>query len=197
MNTKAPASDRIVVMPPTEGDTSVDNFDWVTAVGEHPDTDITDSCAAFEFLGVATDLTEGQLEEANAKLVRLGFFEPLGGHMSRFVIPTAPAPEGPTEWLDAIAAHPDLDGDHRAIAACIAGGRPVCIHNRAGRRCTVVVEDGLSDYEPCPNCSLVDELVETGFLIDDAPWDSDLMAYRVHVPNPMIRTYWRFGEQTS
>lgn len=181
--TKAPASDRIVVTQAPEGE-GVINFDWLEAVGKHPDTDDVDSCAAFEFIGVATDLTVGQLEDANAKLVRLGFFEPLGRDRSRFVIPTDPAPEGPTDWLDAIDAHPDLGDNHRVVAACIAGCRPVCVRNRAGHRCAVIVEDGWSDYDPCPNCSLVDELVETGFLVDDAAYDSDLTAYRVHVPNP-------------
>lgn len=181
--TKAPASDRIRVTPAAEGE-GVINLDWLTAVGKHPDTDDVDFVAAFEFIGVATDLTVGQLEQADAKLLRLGFFEPLGGDGSRFVIPTDPAPEGPVEWLDAIDAHPDLGDDHRVVAACIAGGRPVCIRNRAGRRCAVIVEDGWSDYDPCENCYLVDELVETGFLVDDEAPDSDLVAYRVHVPNP-------------
>lgn len=194
--TKASASDRIGVTPAAEGE-GVTNFDWLEAVGRHPDTDTVDSVAAFEFIGVKTDLTDGQLEQANAKLFRLGFFEPIDGHRSRFVIPTDPAPEGPTEWLDAIDAHPDSGDDHRVVAACIAGGRPVCIHNRAGRRCAVIVEDGWSDYDPCENCYLVDELVEAGFLVDDAAPDSDLIAYRVHVPNPMAGLSSLFREPSD
>lgn len=88
MSIKAPTSDRIGVTPAPEGE-GIDNFDWLEAVGNHPDTDDTDSCAAFEFIGVKTELTDQELGQAQEKLARLGFFVPMGGDRFAFAIPGA------------------------------------------------------------------------------------------------------------
>ncbi|SHQ35955.1 Uncharacterised protein [Mycobacteroides abscessus subsp. bolletii] len=86
---KAPVSDRIGVESAPEGE-GVDNFDWLDAVGNHPDMDLTDQLAAFEFIGAKTELTDEELDQAQAKLVRLGFLVPMSGRRFRFDIP---APE--------------------------------------------------------------------------------------------------------
>ncbi|SLF70461.1 Uncharacterised protein [Mycobacteroides abscessus subsp. abscessus] len=43
------------------------------------------------------------------------------------------------EWMNAIDAHPDLDGEHLVTAACIANGESVC---------TGCIMDEYG-YEPC------------------------------------------------
>lgn len=79
---KAPVSDRIVVEPAPEGE-GIDNFDWTEAVADHPETDDVDHCAAFEFIGVKTSLTNRQLDESKRKMIRLGFLVPVGSRAAR------------------------------------------------------------------------------------------------------------------
>jgi hypothetical protein len=74
----------------------VDNYDWLAAVGQHPETTNVDLLAAYHILGVETDITPERLDESAARLVEFGFLvgpmlildtEPSFGY--RFVIPEA------------------------------------------------------------------------------------------------------------
>lgn len=98
------------------------------------------------------------------------------------------------DWMNAIDVHPDLDGEHLVTAACIANGESVCTG-------CILDEYG---YEPCENCALVSDLEETGFLVDESRIETEtddggsgLVVYAFHIPDPMIRTYWCFGEAAS
>jgi hypothetical protein len=57
--------------------TTIDNFDWLTTVGQHPETTNADLLAAFHIIGTPTDITPDQLEASTFRLHMLGFLRPV------------------------------------------------------------------------------------------------------------------------
>lgn len=55
----------------------VDNFDWLEAIDAHTETTTVDVLAAYEILGVTTDLTPEQLDASTITLHLLGFLWPI------------------------------------------------------------------------------------------------------------------------
>lgn len=60
----------------TDNPGSVDNFDWLAAIDQHPETTNVDVLAAHHIVGTKTDITSEQLDASMFRLHLLGFLWP-------------------------------------------------------------------------------------------------------------------------
>lgn len=61
----------------TSAPSGVANFDWLDAIGAHPDTTPVDVLAAHHIVGTPTDITIEQLDTATFRLQLRGFLRPV------------------------------------------------------------------------------------------------------------------------
>ncbi|GAB3228722.1 hypothetical protein [Mycolicibacterium hippocampi] len=73
----------------------VDNFDWLDAIGAHPEATPADVLAALHIVGAPTDITTEQLDTATFRLQLRGFLRPVAidGRMWTYELHIPEVPE--------------------------------------------------------------------------------------------------------
>lgn len=73
----------------------VDNFDWLDAIDDHPETTTVDVLAAHHIVGTPTDIPTEQLDTATFRLQVYGFLRPaaIDGRMWTYELHIPEVPE--------------------------------------------------------------------------------------------------------
>ena len=61
----------------TTAPSGVDNFDWLDAIDDHPETTTVDVLAAYHIIGTPAGITTEQLDTATFRLQVYGFLRPV------------------------------------------------------------------------------------------------------------------------